>query len=88
MASPGPSVRPVRRAREGDLIQGMSAVGPQVEQSSPAEVGRWRLKELLRAGYTWDQGVMLACRPEVDLHLAIDLLRNGCPPTTALTILL
>jgi hypothetical protein len=66
----------------------MSAVEPQVRQTSPDEVGRWRLKELLRAGYTWDQGVMLACRPEIDLHLAIDLLRKGCPRATALRILL
>jgi hypothetical protein len=31
---------------------------------------------------------MLACRPEIDLHLAIDLLRKGCPRATALRILL
>lgn len=66
----------------------MSAVEPQVRQSTADDVGRWRLKELLRAGYTWDQGVLLACRPEVDLHLAVELLGKGCPPETALRILL
>ncbi len=52
-----------------------------------AEIARWRLAELLRAGYTWDQGVLIAARSEIDLHLAIELLRKGCPPATALRIL-
>ncbi len=53
----------------------------------PAEVARWRLSELVRAGYTWDQGVLLAARPEVDLHRAVELLRRGCPAELAVKIL-
>jgi hypothetical protein len=52
-----------------------------------SEVARWRLSELVRAGYTWDQGVLLAARPDVDLHDAIDLIRRGCPGETAVKIL-
>ena len=66
----------------------MSPIEPQVAQSSGDDISRWRLAELLRAGYTWDQGVLLACQADVDLHLAIDLLERGCPPATALRILL
>jgi hypothetical protein len=48
----------------------------------------WRLRELLHAGYTWDDGFMLAMRTDVDLRLATRLLRDGCPVETALRILL
>jgi hypothetical protein len=48
----------------------------------------WRLEELVRAGYSPDDGTQLALAQRVDLHLAIDLLANGCPPETALQILL
>jgi hypothetical protein len=60
---------------------------PQPRSVEPAEVARWRLSELVRAGYTWDQGVLLAARPEVDLHRAVDLLHKGCPAETAIKIL-
>jgi hypothetical protein len=51
-------------------------------------IERWRVQELERAGYGHGQAVELAGRPYVDLHLAIDLLERGCPPATALRILL
>ena len=51
-------------------------------------VRRWRLNELQRAGYTpWD-ALVLSGRPDIDLHVAVKLLRDGCPPETALRILL
>ena len=53
-----------------------------------ARVLGWRLEELERAGYdraaAWD----VAARMEVDRHRAIALRRAGCPPDTALRILL
>jgi hypothetical protein len=55
------------------------------------ELGRvvdWRLRELVRAGYQEPGARQLAERVEVDLHRAIDLLKTGCPPETALRILL
>ncbi len=48
----------------------------------------WRFAQLLRAGYSRRQASALAGRRDVDLHLAVDLLRNGCPVETALGILL
>ncbi len=48
----------------------------------------WREHELIRAGYHPDDAFELACRPDVDLHGAIDLVRRGCPSSTALRILL
>jgi hypothetical protein len=49
---------------------------------------RWRLSELSRAGFEWRSAVVLAARPDVDLHRATALLRRGCPVDTALRILL
>ena len=51
-------------------------------------VARWRLNELLRAGYQWAAAVQLADNRQVDLHVATDLLHRGCPEDTALRILL
>jgi hypothetical protein len=55
------------------------------------EIGRvveWRKAELMRAGYEEAAARRLAERLEVDLHRAIDLLRQGCPSDTAERILL
>jgi hypothetical protein len=59
-----------------------------LDGDEPVRVLRWRLSELVAAGYCWDDALMLATHVEVDLHLAGDLLRRGCPPATALRILL
>jgi hypothetical protein len=48
----------------------------------------WRLEELERAGYSRPDAHTLAERMDVDLHLAVALTRRGCPPQTALKILL
>lgn len=53
-----------------------------------ARVVDWRKAELVRAGYDDRAARRLAERLDVDLHRAIDLLRVGCPPETALRILL
>jgi hypothetical protein len=49
---------------------------------------RWRFDELVRAGYEADSALLVASHVEVDLHLAVDLARKGCPIGTALRILL
>jgi hypothetical protein len=58
------------------------------ETTDEARVLGWRLEKLERAGYdrmsAWD----VAERNEIDLHLAVGLRRAGCPPDTALRILL
>jgi hypothetical protein len=48
----------------------------------------WRYEQLAAAGYEPRDAARLARRREVDLHAARALLRRGCPPETALRILL
>ena len=52
------------------------------------EVLRWRFQELLRAGYEDEDAIELASHYEVDLHMATDLVRQGCPSSTAVRIAL
>jgi hypothetical protein len=51
------------------------------------EVRRWRLEQLLQAGYDLPDARRLARRQDVDLHQAVDLVRAGCPPELAVLIL-
>jgi len=48
----------------------------------------WREEELERAGYGRDAARQLAESTFVDLHFATELLRRGCPESTAINILL
>lgn len=67
----------------------MPAADVQIQEVTERErIERWRAEELERAGYGVDDAIELAVRPDVDLHLAVELLANGCPPETALRILL
>lgn len=56
---------------------------PEIER-----VERWRIEELLRAGYDMTAAESLAVRHDVDLHHATDLVRSGCDPELAVKILL
>lgn len=49
---------------------------------------RWRFEELVRAGYDAGSAMILASHIEVDLHAATGLLERGCPPETAMRIVL
>jgi len=63
----------------------------QLEETESPEVEavlRWRFEELLRAGYDAGNALILAGHAEVDLHAATSLLERGCPPETALKIVL
>ena len=51
-------------------------------------VEQWRLDSLERAGYDAESAAVLAASPEVDLHLAVSLLKQGCSVPLALQILL
>jgi len=57
-------------------------------ETETERIERWRVEELERAGYGHGEAVELAGRSYVDLHLAVGLLQRGCPPATALQILL
>ena len=48
----------------------------------------WRYEELVRAGYSEREAMLVADRVDVDLHRAIALVESGCPVKTALRILL
>ena len=48
----------------------------------------WRAEALSRAGYDDRDAATIAARHDIDLHLATDLLRMGCPNDLALRILL
>ena len=61
---------------------------PRVARRGDEMVVRWRLAQLLRAGYDRADAERLALRTEVDLHVAINLVRGGCPPLIAQRILL
>ena len=51
-------------------------------------VEQWRLDSLERAGYDAESAAVLAASPEVDLHLAVSLVKRGCPVELAVQILL
>ena len=64
-----------------------SALAP-LETAPEDPVRRWRREELERAGYPRTYAVLLSNVDEVDLHVAVELARKGCPLETALRILL
>jgi hypothetical protein len=51
-------------------------------------VALWRAEELERVGYSPGAASALAVCRDVDLHLALDLVKKGCSYATALRILL
>jgi hypothetical protein len=68
-----------------------TAALPNAERGGDIEserVIRWRVAQLCAAGYTPQEAAVLAARTEIDLRRAIGLLGRGCPPRTALRILL
>jgi hypothetical protein len=65
-------------------------IAAELELDFDAEAERvllWREEELERVGYERATARKLAERTYVDLHLAMDLLRRGCPTDTAVRIL-
>jgi hypothetical protein len=67
----------------------MAGLEFQVEEDTDAErIVRWRLEELEHAGYGQIAALAIAVDADIDLHLAVDLLRRGCTPALAARILL
>ena len=66
----------------------MTAAEAGTQSVELERVERWRAEELERAGYSPEAAAELAARHDVDLHRAVDLLRQGCPRDVALAILL
>ena len=51
-------------------------------------VEAWRAEQLEMAGYAAQEAAELAIRPDVDLHVAVELIGQGCSTELALRILL
>ena len=67
----------------------MSAVDTELRLPTESErVICWRATELIRAGFDMPEAVELAERPDVDLHLAVELVERGCSTELAAKILL
>ena len=69
----------------------MSTTTAELELDYDPEAERvllWREEELERVGYEREAARTLAERAYVDLHLAMDLMRRGCPAETAVRILI
>jgi hypothetical protein len=64
-----------------------AATKQDAPEAEAALVLSWRYGFLRQAGYDRDDAFILARAP-VDVHVAADLLARGCPPRTALEILL
>jgi hypothetical protein len=56
-------------------------------QSEQAKVESWRLHVLIEAGYPLSLAERLA-GSEADLHRAVELVKQGCEPKTAVEILI
>lgn len=65
------------------VTQPESLFDPEAER-----VVEWRAETLGRAGFDPVAAMELALRADVDLHRAVSLVRLGCPPATAVRILL
>jgi hypothetical protein len=66
----------------------MPAAKVQPQETEQQRIERWRAEMLERAGYGAGEAAQLAARHDVDLHHAMGLLEQGCPPDIALRILL
>ena len=66
----------------------MTVAEIEIVDTEDDRVARWRLEQLVRAGYEETAALLLAELTHVDLHLATELLRRGCSSDTALRILL
>ena len=66
----------------------MSAAEAELVETENERVERWRAEVLERVGYDAVSAHELATRTDVDLHRAIKLIEEGCPPDMALRILL
>jgi hypothetical protein len=66
----------------------MSTVEQHQGELAETEIFEWRFAELTRAGFSHADAWLLAADKEVDLRTAERLIVQGCPPATAVRILL
>jgi len=63
-----------------------ATIAPAITDGDPVQA--WRLRQLLEAGYPYDDACDLAAQDDVDLHQAVELVERGCPAGLAARILL
>ena len=66
----------------------MTTAEQQRNDLADSAIFDWRLTELTRAGYPPADAWLLATDTRADLRVAERLLEQGCPPATAVRILL
>jgi hypothetical protein len=64
------------------------AIQIELADTEEERVVGWREQELVRAGYAERTARRLARRLDIDLHRAVDIVRQGCDPDLAARILL
>jgi hypothetical protein len=69
-------------------MESMAATELNIVETESEKVERWRAEALEKVGYDVISAHELAMRSDVDLHLAIELVENGCPVALAVEILL
>ena len=70
-------------------LQAVETDAPEETLPDPAaRVLGWRIEQLIAVGFDSDAALVLALDRSVDLHEATELVRRGCPPTTAFRILI
>jgi hypothetical protein len=79
---------PVGREEENRVKEMWMSAVDEVIESEIERVERWRVEELIRAGYDPLAAGQIALRSDIDLHQAIGLLAHGCPVDLAVRILL
>jgi len=65
----------------------MSAAEIDYQETETERVERWRAEVLEKVGYDPASAIELAVRADIDLHRAIQLVEQGCPPELAVRIL-
>ena len=66
----------------------LEEITADVYDEKQAAVIEWRVETLKRAGFESDDALELAFDKDVELHAAVRLVERGCPPATAVRILL
>jgi len=65
-----------------------TAAEMEIRDDTAELVEAWRAEQLEMAGYAAQAAAELAMRQDVDLHVAVGLVKRGCPADLALKILL
>lgn len=51
------------------------------------QIIRWRAEQLRDAGFQFEHGLAIAPRLDIDLHRALRMAEQGCPPDLVVEIL-